>query len=205
MELKEYLKIIKKDKSIFLVTWVLFIVIVELVLVFWPQSYQVTFPIGLSRTSQIQKNDSTANQNEYDYFYQMEASNLFSKEIVQWLKNSGTLKLIFDNLNELSDATQARVKKTLVAEQLSPGFIKVEFSVDEPIEVNLIVSEIKEVISERVASLAPGKDDFWFKLVFGETVIEEKKVPFWPANIFAVLFGFWTAVLIVLLRHYWHE
>lgn len=197
MELKEYLKIIKKNSVIFWITWILVVIVAELVLIFEPQKYQISLPIGLSRT------DSQLEESDYDYFYQLEANNLFGKEVVRWVNDSGAIKDAIDDLIGTEEA--AKIKKTLIAEQLSSGFIKIQFLVDSPNNLGSTVDKIKSAIEQRVVALAPNKEKPWFKLVFGEVFIEKKQLPFWPINIFAVLIGFWVALFFALLRHYWQK
>ncbi len=201
MELKDYLAIIKAQKILLVVSWLLIVVLVEVGMALWPLSHEVTLPLSLSRT----EINLPAKSQDYDYFYHLEANNLFGKEIVQWFNDPGTINSILEQVGQLSPEDARRISKTIQAEQLAPGFIQVKFSLAEESQALTVAEQIEQTTKEKVALLAPGDNADWFRIVRGEISVEKTELPFWPIIIAAVLIGFWLSFGVVMIKHYWEE
>ncbi len=222
MELREYLKIFRKNIFTFLFWGSL--VFISL-MVFYFQAEEVfiaSFSLDLSRkvvdtkniekitnkeSSQFQELEINKQKSEnYDYYYRLKSDEDFGKKISKWLEDEALKKTIFDQAKEegFSGETEEMkiFSKSLKSEQLAPGYLRINWKTKDPIQANKVSVAIKKILSQKIASIGE-KEENWFLPVFGELIVFEKKITLPIFVALSLVASLFVGAFTSLLYHYW--
>ncbi len=200
MELKEYLKVLSKYRTTFIIVWGSVILIGLLVASLFSQKHKATFSIDITRDVQAEG----VQEYDYDQFYRLEADDRFGKTIVQWFGDRAIvnqIELVAQKEND--DFKNYDFKTDFRAEKLANSYLKVSFLVSDRKEVAPIFSATKKVLAEKVAEFNGGfNKQNRFKLVFNGPTIADTKISIVPLLIILIGSGFFIASFGVMLRRY---
>ena len=199
MELKEYIKIIGENKSIFwFVTFL--VVLVGLGLLFLrPVSYDTSLTLNITR----QGAQSTPDY-KYDDFYRLQADEKFAETVVQWLGSPRTVTDIYSQASINSqELTLRQLTKSLKAEKLSSQIVAVNFSAANQESAGRISKSIFEIISRNTESLnKEQKENTWFEIMAQDSVVvKDTPNPFFVLVVSLVI-GIFAAFWTVMISHY---
>jgi hypothetical protein len=199
MELKEYILIIKKHLRTFL--FVIFLVLVSGLTYFYarPTSYDASLALNITRKGIEQTTDY-----KYDYYYRLNADEKFADTVVEWLRDPGTVRGIYENSGIAAvDLSLKKLTKLFKPEKRSSELVLVYFSSSNEKEIKNISDSIKKEISQNTNNLNYlQKDANWFD-IFGEDPVIVKhsfNLPLIVAGLF--FFGIFLAFWVVLITHY---
>jgi len=199
MELKEYLKIIKKDFKIFLAVISAVFVVVFSYFLFRPNIYDTSITMNITRIGSQQSLDY-----QYDNFYRLQADEKFAETIVEWLKSPRIVADTFERSDVKEKGySQDDFFQSLRGEKRSSQVIFISFSSPTENSAQKLSLSIKNLLSETTENLNKDqKEDTWFGLVGEEPVVAKRRynypIIFLAALMGGVFLGFW----IVMLRHY---
>lgn len=200
MELKEYLKVLSKYRTTFLVIWAVVVLIGLLVASLISQKYKATFSIDITREAQ----EKVTGEYDYDQFYRLEADDRFGRSLVQWFGD----KAIVNQIQTVAQNTDENFKDyqfepDFKADKLANSYLKVTFLVSQKKEVTPVFLGTKKVLEEKVAEFNGGFDaQNRFKLVFNGPTISDTKIPLTPLLIGLFGGGFFIASFGVMFRRY---
>ncbi len=205
MELKEYWRVIKRGRKLFLGIWLVTVLATFLVLALWPVSYKADLALNLAREGEIEAESS---DKDFDQYYILQSNQMLGGNIVGWIKNEALKEKVATRLEkkELSKKQAELLRRTLKAEQLGPGFIQVQFKVKEKKQAQQAKEELEKIIKSKVDELKNKEQkEPWFKVVTVAFAVK-KSEPFWLAGlVVSVVMGFWLALGGVMLKHYWQK
>jgi capsular polysaccharide biosynthesis protein len=199
MELKEYIQIIKKDKSLFVGTILLAVLAVFVYHSLKPVSYATSLTLEITR-----KGAQTTADYKFDDFYRLQADERFGETIVQWLKSPAVVSKIFQTAGLDSSGMNLRALAGLIkADKLSSQLVSVSFSTKNMEESQKIYQAISKVLNDNTEKLnIEQKQDNWFIIKAQEPVIIKNKnnslLSFLASLLAGMFIGFWA----VLIRHY---
>ncbi|TSD02273.1 MAG: Uncharacterized protein Athens071425_66 [Parcubacteria group bacterium Athens0714_25] len=193
MELKEYIAIFKKNIWIFLMT----------ILVFWtagaifyrtvPEKYKSTMDLNISRTGVA----SAEEKNEHDYFYRLQADDIFSETVVGWLNSPRVISEICNSSGATSCPSGYEARK------VSAQLVQVVYVNPNQKDSGKIAQSLVNVIAKETGNLnLSQKNENWFEVLGNYPFIEADKINFnkimAAAFMLGAFFGFW----MVFVRHY---
>lgn len=198
MELKEYIRIIKKNLRLF-TTMIIFVLCLAFsYFYFRPVSYTTSLLLNVTRGG-TQNTDSY----KYDDFYRLQADEKFAETLVEWMKNPRIEEEIFKEAGiDTSDYSLKRLAKSIKAEKMSSQVVSVSFSASDRKSSQEIAQAVSKIVSQNTRELdRDQKDNTWFEVISEDPVIKEDEIS--PFSILIVLLGsVFGSFLIVLIKHY---
>jgi|GEM_PF-2542690 len=227
MELREYLKIFKKNFSVFLFWGGLVFVAL---MIFYFQTGKIfiaSFSLDLSRkaienenTEKIINKENNQNQEHvsgksdecgsagYDFYYRLKADEDFGKKVSKWMEDGAIKEAILNKAQEegvtFSNETEERkvFSRSFRLEQLAPGYLKISWKTKSPHQAGKLSEAVKKVISQKIVSVGR-QEKGWFEPVFGEVAVFEKKIDPLIFIVLSLVASCFVGIFVSLLWHYW--
>lgn len=199
MELKEYLKIIRKYAKTYLTTIAAVVLGVGLYFFLQRASYETSLIINITRLGVAETSDY-----RYDDFYRLQADERFAETVVEWLKSPRIVSDIFSNakINSQNSSLQ-KLAKTFSVEKRSSQIVAVKFESDSSQLGEKISASLVEIVSQKTQKLNEAqKEPNWFHLVAEKPLTIEKNAPYGKIFMAAFLFGIFAGFFVVMSRHY---
>ncbi|MFA6973231.1 MAG: hypothetical protein WC238_00635 [Parcubacteria group bacterium] len=199
MELKEYIRIIKEHRDIFLVVVLGVIVAAFFVLIVKADSYSTSLLLSITRSGSQETADY-----KFDDFYRIQADEKFAETIVQWVSNPGIEADIFAAAGVRADNFSLRqLSKSFKAEKLSSQAVAVSFSAPSSERAQKIADSIFAVLEKNNETLNKDqKENGWFKIVAHDPIIVKNNYNPFLIFILALSVGLFLAFWTVLIIHY---
>jgi len=199
MELKEYLKIIKRNIKLFISTILLIVITIFTYFLSRPISYDTSLTLNITRIGSQQSQDY-----QYDNFYRIQADEKFAETIVEWLKSP---RIASDIYQEAGISTKKyslkQLGKFVKAEKRSSQVVFLNFSSPSEQSAQKLSEAMKKVLSKNTEDLNKNqKDDTWFSIVASEPVIIKKQYNYWIVSGAALLAGIFLGFWMVMGKHY---
>lgn len=199
MELKEYLKILKKYKKTFVFIVFLVAAIGLLYFLFRPISYSTSLTINITRTGQQETADY-----KYDDFYRLQADEKFAETIVEWLKSPRTVADIYSESNlSFQNFSLKKLSKVINAEKLSSQIVSVSFQTPDKKISEKISAAISKILSKNISELNKNQqENTWFEIVTHDPITVEDSFNLFVVTLIFLAIGIFIAFWIVLITHY---
>jgi len=192
MELKEYVKIFKKNLNWFLSVLGIVLfggLLIQLILGGW---YKVELDLNITRTGY----QADTSEYRYDEFYRLQADERFSDTVVQWT-NSRRIK------EDISNKAKGINFVKFKAERLSSQMIKVSFLIKDKNQASKITQSITEVLNDKTDELnLEQKNPSWFKILVSSPVTYEYRISFGKLVMMLLFGGVFLGFWVVLIKHY---
>lgn len=202
MELREYIRLIRKQKAIFITLWVA--VVAFSMAWFWaqPVRYDVSVPVEVSRAG----TQSTADY-QYDQYYRLQADEKFAETVSQWLKDPTVATEILRAADQDPMAASLRsLSKTFRAEKLASSFVQVRFQVSRPAQAQTMTEAIRTILNQRTQAMnQQAQSPDWFVLDVGTPAVLQSR---WNGMLFgsaALVGGLLAALFGISVVEYWKE
>lgn len=193
MELKEYIKIFKKNYRWFLLTIVFVLLLATSFKLLWGTKYQVELDLNITRSGY--QNDT--NEYRYDEFYRLQADERFADTVVRWL---GSKRIREDIITKSGDAKLLRFK----SERLSSQMIRVSFLIEDRKQAQNLADSIARVLSDKTEELnKEQKNPNWFKILISTPVVEKYEISWMQLILLSSLVGLFLGFWVVLIKNYW--
>jgi len=199
MELKEYLKILKKYSKTLIFVIFLVTAFGLIYFLFKPISYSTSVTINITRNGQRITEDY-----QYGNFYRLQADEKFAETLVEWLKSPRSVANIYENSGfNLQNISLKKLSKAFRAEKLSSQVVSVSYGTNDEKTAKKIANSIEKILSENTSSLNQyQKEESWFKIIAHKPLIIRDN----PNLIFVfcsfLLIGIFIAFWLVLIIHY---
>lgn len=172
MELKEYLKIIKKNSKLIVIISIITGISAFLFSITQPLKYEVSSSLSISKNKTQETDDF-----KYDGYYALQAGEIITNSIEQWLKNPETVNAIYQKAEVAQDFKNIKsYAKKFTANKMSAQHIEVKFETDNKEDAEKISSAITEVIKSKVKNLEKNSEqELSFLVESEEPLIFESK------------------------------
>jgi len=193
MELKEYIKILKKNYKLFAGS-IAVVLILGTAFQFWLKTkYKVELDLNITRTGYQKETEAY----RYDEFYRLQADERFADTVVRWL---GSNVVKDEIIQEVEDVKFEKLK----AERLSSQMIRVSFLLSDKKQAEKLTKNIESVLNDKTSELnAEQKNPQWFRILVSRPVLIERGIDWFVLSGVLLIAGIFVGFWVVLVKHYW--
>ena len=172
MELKQYLKIIKKNSKLIIAAAVLTALFSLIFSVIQPIKYETSLSLLISKNKTQQTDDF-----KYDGYYALQASEIMADSVEQWLKSPEVVNAVYQKAQVNPDFRNIKsYTKKFAAKKMSPQYVEVKFNASTKKEAEKISMAIVEIINNKARALEKNSDrEISFSIESENPVIIESK------------------------------
>ncbi len=202
MELKNLIKIFRKNWTLFALT--IFIVLaIGAGYKYFKDSRPITYDVSLLLNVTRENIQSTDNY-RYDDFYRLQADERFADTVVRWLENPRIVSNIYNETGKVSGGIDLnQLSKVFKAKRMSSQMIDVRYAAQSASDAQEISLALTQVVNKEIKELNQSqKEDSWFKIIGDEPVIKESKIEWKNILLIFSALGIFLAIWTVLLKHY---
>jgi capsular polysaccharide biosynthesis protein len=199
MELKEYLKIIKKNSKLILIISIITAASAFVFSVVQPVKYETSLSLTI-----IKDKTQITDNFKYDGYYALQASEIIADSIEQWLKSPVTVDAIYKEAQvDLEFKNIKSYTKKFIARKMSSQQVEVKFKTNAREEAEKISQAVAEVINNKVKILKESSEqEISFSVDSENPVIVESRPDAILNLIIGLVSGLALGIFIVFLRRY---
>jgi len=199
MELKEYIKIIKKRTRMILTIGILVAVSTLLFSVLKPINYETSLSLFINKNKTQQTDDF-----KYDGYYALQAGEVIADSIQQWLKSPETVNAIYQKAQV--DSSFGNIKsytKKFDAKKMSAQYVEVKFGSSTEEEAGKISSAVVETIKDKLKNLEENsEEELSFSIESENPIIIENRPRVYLNVVIGFISGLFLVVFIVFGKEY---
>lgn len=199
MELKEYLKIIKKRSKLILAVGAITGVSAFLFSAMQPVKYETSLSLLVNKSKTQQTDDF-----KYDGYYALQAGEIITNSIEQWLKSPETVNAIYQkagvdsNFESIKDYT-----KKFAAKKMSSQYVEVKFRTETREKAERLSQAIRGIINAKVEALEKNsEEEIAFTVEGGDPIIVEGKPVIFLNLTIGLVSGLVLGVFVVFAKEY---
>lgn len=202
MELKEYLKIFKKEKNT-ISTAVLALLVLTLVFSGLKGAFYDNDMLLLISRNGTQNTEYY----KYDGYYAIEASDTFTDNIRQWLSSASVASEIYVRAGEESGKESLKdFSKIFAADKLSSQYVRVRYASKDKETAIKLAHAITDILQEKADLLsAASAEQIGFKIIYSEPLSVESKSDFLLNGVLAVIGGLFLGIFMALGKNYFKD
>ncbi len=199
MELKEYLKIIKKNLKLILAIGVVAALSAFLFSTFQPVEYETSLPILISKNKTQETDDF-----KYDGYYALQASEMLADTIAEWTKSPATVNAIYQEAEAFGNFGSIKsYAKKFTAKKMSSQHIEIKFNSGAKESAEKISSAAVKIINGKIKNLEENSEEEISFSVSGENPMIVEKKPDLLLNLFiGFISGLFLGIFIVFGKEY---
>lgn len=199
MELKEYLKLIRKNHRLIITVCVITGISTFLFSILRPVKYDVSQSLFINKSGSQETDDF-----KFDGYYALEAADTISDSIGEWLKSPEVVNEIYAKSG--IDPAFKNIKsysKKFKAKKLSAEFVEVKFESGNINEANKISGAIVEVVNSKTKSLKDASNgEVSFSIAGSSPIVVESKLDALFNFVIGIASGLLLGIFIALSREY---
>lgn len=202
MELKEYFKILHKEKKTIATSIIILMVFATIFTIRKPVSYDNDLMILISRNG----TQATADY-KYDGYYAVQASDVFADNISQWLVNASVAGEVYSRAGIKSDfANFKQLSKRFKAKKLSSQYVEVTYATKDEESAKKIAHAMVDILQEKTDSLnKASNEEISFKVIYNDPLTIKSENNIWWNNLYALFGGLFMGVFLALGKNYLSE
>ena len=199
MELKEYLKIIRKNSKLIIIISIITAVSAFAFSIAQPIKYEASLSLTI-----IKDKTQITDDFKYDGYYALQTSEIMADSIEQWLKSPETVNAIYKEAQvDLDFKNIKSYTKKFIVKKMSPQYVEVKFKSSTTEEAKKISTATIEIINAKVEKLKEFSEQEISFLVSSENPVIVENRPDAILNlIIGLISGMALGVFIVFLRRY---
>ena len=199
MELKEYLKIVKKNFKLIIIIGIITAVSAFVFSVAQPIEYETSLSLTIAKDK-----TQTTDDFKYDGYYALQSSEIMANSIEQWLKSPETVNAIYRRAQVDSEFKNIKsYTKKFIAKKMSSQYVEVKFKSSATEEAKKISTATTEIINAKVEKLKESSEQEISFLVSSENPVIVESRPDAILNlIIGLISGMALGVFVVFLRRY---
>jgi len=199
MELKEYLKIIKKNSKLIITISIITAISAFVFSATQPIRYEISLSLSI-----IKDKTQTTDNFKYDGYYALQTGEIIANSIEQWLKSPETVNAIYEEAQVDSEFKNIKsYTKKFVAKKMSSQQVEVRFKANTQKEAGEISQAIIKIMSDKTKTLKEASEQEISFLINSENpVIVESKPDAFLNLIIGFISGIALGVFVVFLRRY---
>ncbi|MBU4141322.1 hypothetical protein KKE99_00400 [Patescibacteria group bacterium] len=202
MELKEYIRIFKKEKNIISGTVLLVFISTLIFSGLKEVSCENDMLLLISRSG----TQNTADY-KYDGYYAVQASDIFADNASQWLASASIASEIYIRAKAESELRSLKdFSKIFKADKLSSQYVRVRYrSKDKETAIDL-AHAITDVLQEKADLLSRSSiEQISFKIIYSDPLSIESKSDFLLNGILAIIGGLFLGIFMALGKNYFKD
>ncbi len=199
MEFKEYLKILRQEKNIIIGSIIVLMIFATIATLEKPVSFASDLVLLISR-----KGTQATDNYKYDGYYAVQASDIFSDNISQWLASASIASEIYSRAGIKSDFTDFKnFSKVFKANKLSSQYVEVRYETKDEQSAKIIARAIRDVLQEKTDSLSKSSnEEISFNIIYNDPLVIKSENSIWRNNLLAVFGGLFLGVLLAFAKNY---
>ncbi len=202
MEMKEYLKIIKKNLKLILAVGAVAGLSAFLFSSFQPVEYETSLSILISKNKTQETDDF-----KYDGYYALQAGEILADTIVEWTKSPAAVNAIYQEAEVSGNFGSIKsYTKKFTAKKMSSQHIEIKFDSDSKESAEKISSAVVKTINDKIKTLEENSEEEISFSVSGESPIIVEKNPDASLNLFiGLISGLILGVFMVFGKEYFRD
>ena len=199
MELKEYLKIIRRNSKIIITISVITAVSAFVFSVAQPIKYETSLSLFV-----VKDKTQVTDDFKYDGYYALQAGEIITNSVEQWMKSPEVVNAIYQKANVKRDFKNIKsYTKKFTAHKMSPQLVEVKFKSKTEKEAEKISSATIKVINAKIEKLKEASEqEVSFSVNNGDPVIVKNKPDAILNLIIGLISGLFVGVFFVFGRRY---
>jgi capsular polysaccharide biosynthesis protein len=199
MELKEYIKIIKKRSKLILVVATITGSFAFLFSTIQPVKYETSLSLFINKNETQETDDF-----KYDGYYALQASEIIADSIEQWLKSPEFVNAVYQKAQVDQDFRNIKsYTKKFTAKKMSAQYVEVKFKSNNRQEAEKVSSAIAEAVNSKVKALGENSErEISFSIESGNPIIIESKPSAFLNSIIGLVSGLILGIFIVFGKEY---
>lgn len=199
MELKEYVKIFKKEKN---TVSAAVLILLVLTLAFSGSRgvfYENDMLLLISRNGTQDTPDY-----KYDGYYAVQASDIFADNISQWLASASIINEIYLRAKAENEMRSLKdFSKAFKADKLSSQYVRVRYRTKDAETAKNLAHALADVLQEKADLLSSSSNEqIGFKVIYSDPLSVENKADFLLNGILAVIGGLFLGMFTALGKNY---
>ncbi len=202
MELKEYLKIIKKNLKLILAVGAIAALSAFLFSSFQPVKYETSLSLLISKNKTQETDDF-----KYDGYYALQAGEMLADTIVEWTKSPAVVNAIYQEASVHGNFGSIKsYAKKFTAKKMSSQHIEIKFNSDTKESAEKISSAAVKTINDKIKTLEENSGEEISFLIKGENPVIVEKKPDMLLNLFiGFISGLILGIFIVFGKEYFRD
>jgi capsular polysaccharide biosynthesis protein len=199
MELKEYIRIIKKQKNVILNSVIALVILTTAFSLAKPVSYENDLILLVGR-----KGTQDTDNYKYDGYYAVQASDIFADNVSQWLGNASLVKEIYSRAGVKNESGSLRgFTKMFKAKKLSSQYVEVRYATADSQSAVKLAHAIVDVLGERAEALrTASNEEISFKIIYNDPLTIKTSNNLLLNNILALVGGLVIGIFLALGKEY---
>ena len=199
MELKEYLKIIKKNSKQILIISIVTAMSAFVFSILQPVKYETSLSLEI-----VKNKTQTTDDFKYDGYYALQTGEMIADSIEQWLKSPEVVNAIYQKAEISQDFKNIKsYTKKFTAQKMSPQYVEINFksgTIEEAKKISAATVEIMNAKIEKIEKVS--EQEISFSISSGDPIIVENKPDAILNLIVGLISGLVLGIFIVFLRRY---
>ena len=199
MELKEYLKIIRKNSKLILTISIITAVSAFAFSVLQPIQHETSLSLAI-----VKDKTQITNDFKYDGYYAFQTGEIIADSIEQWLKSPEVVNAIYQKAEINQDFKNIKsYTKKFTAKKMSSQYVEVKFKSGTIEEAKKISAATVEIINAKIEKIEKASEqEISFSVSNGDPIIVENKPDAILNLIIGLISGLALGIFIVFLRRY---
>ncbi|MCK5465988.1 hypothetical protein KAI56_00620 [Candidatus Parcubacteria bacterium] len=199
MELKEYLKIVKKNFKLIITIGIITAVSAFAFSVAQPVKYETSLSLSIIKDKTQMTDDF-----KYNGYYALQTSEIIANSIEQWFKSPETVDAIYRRAQVDSEFENIKsYAKKFTAKKMSSQYVEVKFKSGTREEAERISTATVEIINNKTEKLKEiSEQEVSFSVSSENPVIVESKADVFLNSIIGLISGLALGIFVVFLRRY---
>ncbi len=193
MELKEYIKILQKEKKLLVGTILILLLSVALFSALKPDTYVTDLSLLVAKSG-------TQDTNDYKYsgYYAVQASETIADNISQWLKSGSVVNEIYSRAGAGGGFFKA--------DKLSSQYVRLNYRTGDKESATKIAKAVESVIGEKLESLEKlSNGEISFKIILGGPLIVKSADNILLNDFLAVIAGLFLGIMFAFAKNYFSD
>ena len=202
MELKEYIKIIKKNSKLILAVAVIVGLTAFLFSVLQPVKYEASLSLFMNKDKTQETDDF-----KYDGYYALQAGEIIVGSVVERLKSPETVDTIYQEAGVKHNFKNLRsYAKKFTAKKMSAQYVEVKFKTNSREDAEKISAAIVKITESKIKTLKESSEqELSFSIESGKPIIIESKPNAFLNLIIGLISGFVLGIFVVFGREYFRQ
>lgn len=204
MELREYIKIIRRYGKLFWAVVILATAFAFILTKIQPQTFLASTTLTVNKSGAIKQ--SQTDYYLFDNYYNIQSSGLYSQIIASWFESPAVVKEIYTKADVLlPPVSQKKLSKIFKAVREEPATINVTLSGTNKNELDKLINSAADTMQDKTNEIGKSDKDNVYDIVKFTPVITETTPNLLLNTIIGLLSGIILGVILVLATAYLRE
>lgn len=199
MELKEYFRIIKKDKGVIVKTIILTLAFTIAFSYLQKTSYESSVSLFI-----IKDGTQSTDEFKYDGYYALQSGEIVADNLEKMLQSPQVVSEIYQNADIDSNFDKIKkYKKSFTAHKMSNQYVEVSFNSETRENAEKISKSITKTIQQKMEQAkSSSEDEVSFSIENNSPVIIKKEPDIALNSLVGIFSGLFLGMIIVLIKKY---